>query len=310
VYVFLDEIQKYPAWENELKKYYDLYPKLKFMISGSESLFIEKKTKETLAGRIFEFIMTPFTFNEYLRFNKVKEEDFRYETKIKPLFLKFMERGGFPETFAFENAKEFKEYVKALVVDKIVYKDIPKIFRIEDPDFLAVLLELVTTNPGMYIDYQSLSRQFGKDRRVVKDYLFYLKESFLITLLGNYRKGSITTLRKKKKAYPADNALIYLYKPQIGDDFFGRMVETAAVNRLKARSFWKNRGEVDVIHDGIPIEIKYQENIKSEDFRSLKEFMRKFGRNRGILITKKEENELKFDYGSITLVPAWKWMLG
>src|SRR3989344_7842113 len=54
IYIFLDEIQKCNGWENELKKYYDLYPKLKFIISGSESLFIRKKTKETLAGRIFE----------------------------------------------------------------------------------------------------------------------------------------------------------------------------------------------------------------------------------------------------------------
>src|SRR3989344_6181823 len=40
VYIFLDEIQKCDNWENEVKKYYDLYPKIKFVISGSESLFI------------------------------------------------------------------------------------------------------------------------------------------------------------------------------------------------------------------------------------------------------------------------------
>ncbi|MCL6002207.1 MAG: AAA family ATPase, partial [Candidatus Thermoplasmatota archaeon] len=31
VFVFFDEIQKCEGWENELKKYYDLYPKLKFV---------------------------------------------------------------------------------------------------------------------------------------------------------------------------------------------------------------------------------------------------------------------------------------
>src|SRR3989338_5087613 len=214
IYIFLYEIQKCSGWENELKKYYDLYPKLKFIISGSESLFIRKKTKETLAGRIFEFTLTPFTFREYLKFNNIKEEDFKYETKIKPFFNKFAEKGGFPETFSFETDKDFKEYVRALVVDKIVYKDIPRIFKIEEPDFLKILLELIATNPGIYIDYQSLSRQFEKDRRVIKDYIEYLRESFLIKMLRNYRKGS-TTLRKRKRAYPADNALIYLYKTRI-----------------------------------------------------------------------------------------------
>ena len=309
IYIFLDEIQKWSGWKNELKKYYDLYPRLKFIISGSESLFIRKKTKETLAGRIFEFTLAPFTFREYLRFNKIEESEFKYETKIKPIFLKFVEKGGFPETFSLETDKDFKEYIRTLVVDKIVYKDIPRIFKLEDPDFLKILLELISTNPGMYIDYQSLSRQFGKDRRVIKDYLNYLKESFLITLLGNYRKGSITTLRKKKRAYPADNALIYLYKSRIEEDFFGRMVETLVVNKLKASSFWENGGEIDIVYEGIPIEVKYQEKINSEDFKPIREFMRKFNKKESLMITKNEEKEIKFEEGVIKLIPVWKWLL-
>lgn len=309
IYIFLDEIQKCSGWENELKKYYDLYPKLKFIISGSESLFIRRRTKETLAGRIFEFTLTPFTFREYLRFNKVEESEFKYEIKIKPFFNKFAEKGGFPETFSFETDKDFKEYIRALVVDKIVYKDIPRMFKLEDADFLRVLLELISTNPGMYIDYQSLSKQFEKDRRVIKDYINYLKESFLITLLGNYRKGSITTLRKKKRAYPADNALTYLYKPKIEEGFFGRMIETLAVNKLKASSFWKNGGEIDIVHEGIPIEVKYQEKINSEDFKSIREFMKKFNKKEGLMLTKNEAKEIKFKEGKIKLIPVWKWLL-
>ncbi len=309
IYVFLDEINKCGGWENELKKYYDLYPKLKFVISGSESLFIKKKSKETLAGRIFEFRLTPFKFREYLKFHGLSEDDLKYETKIRPHFLRFVERGGFPETFPFESNRDFKEYIRALVVDKIVYKDIPKTFKIEDPDVLRVLLELISANPGMYVDYQSLSKQFGKDRRVIKDYIFYLKESFLITLLGNYRKGSITTLRKKKRAYPSDNALIYLYTPKIDELFFGKMIETAAVNKVGAVSFWKNGNEVDIVHDDIPVEVKYQEKINSEDFKSLREFMKKFSKKEGIMITKKEEKQVMFEEGTINLIPVWKWLL-
>ena len=309
VYVFFDEIQKCNNWENQLKKYYDLYPKLKFLISGSESLFIKKRTKETLAGRIFEFKLTSFTFNEYLRFKEIKGQDLKYETKIKPLFLKFVEKGGFPETFFFESDKDFKEYVRALVIDKIIYKDIPKLFNIDDPDFLNTLLELISSNPGMYIEYLSLSKQFGKDRRVIKKYISYLKESFLIILLGNYRKGSITTLRKMKRAYPVDTALIYLYKTKIEESFYGRMVETFIINQLKATSFWRNGNEIDIIHNDFPIEIKYQENISTQDFKPILNFMKKFKVNQGTIITKKDEKELKFEEGKIKLIPAWKFIL-
>jgi hypothetical protein len=282
---------------------------MKFIISGSESLFIKKRTKETLAGRILEFSLSTFTFREYLEFNGVDKSEYKYETKIRPLFNKFVERGGFPETFPSENDRNFKEYIRTIVVDKIVYQDIPKIFKIEDPEFLKVILELIATNPGMYIDYQSLSKQFEKDRRVIKDYISYLKESFLIRILGNYRKGSITTLRKKKRAYCTDNAITYLYKSNIQQDFFGRMVETAVVNKLKAVAFWKNGGEIDIIHNGMPIEVKYQETINPGDFKNLLEFMGKFGNDKGLIITKNEEREVKFDEGIIKLVPAHKFML-
>src|SRR3989338_8045169 len=266
IYIFLDEIQKCSGWENEIKKYYDLYPKIKFIISGSESLFIRKKTKETLAGRIFEFTLSTFTFKEYLEFNKINKGDFKYETKIKPFFLKFAEKGGFPETFSFKSDKDFKEYISALVVDKIVYKDIPQMFKIEDTEFLKILLELISMNPGMYVDYQSLSRQYGKDRRVIKNYISYLKDSFLITLLGNYRNGS-TAIRKIKRAYPTDNALIYLYKTKIEEDFFGRMVETLAINSSEVLSFWKNGNEIDMVKDDIPIEVKYKNKIENKEFK-------------------------------------------
>src|SRR4030042_1897443 len=54
--ILFDEIQKLENWEEKLKRIYDNYSKnIKIIISGSESLFIKKKSRETLAGRIFEF---------------------------------------------------------------------------------------------------------------------------------------------------------------------------------------------------------------------------------------------------------------
>ena len=307
VYVFLDEIQKCNNWENELKKYYDLYPKLKFIITGSESLFIKKKTKESLAGRMLDFTLFTFSFKEFLKFNEISDSDFKYETKIKPFFVKFVENGGFPETFNLDSKKYF-EYLRALVVDKIIFRDIPKSFNLEDPEFLKNLLELISCNPGMYIDYQSLGKQFGKDRRIVKNYIFYLKESFLISLLGNYRKGT-TTLRKNKRAYPNDTGLIRLHKNSIDELMFSKMVENIFVIFLKANAFWKDKLEVDIIKNGVPIEVKYRERIDSEDFNALRRFMKKFDQKKGILITKNESGKKSFEEGEIELIPAWRFLL-
>ncbi|MFA5072026.1 MAG: AAA family ATPase, partial [Candidatus Pacearchaeota archaeon] len=52
VYIFFDEIQYVPDWQTILKRYYDLSEKkIKFIISGSQSVLLEGKNKETMAGR-------------------------------------------------------------------------------------------------------------------------------------------------------------------------------------------------------------------------------------------------------------------
>ena len=50
VYVFLDEIQKAEQWENRIKIFYDLYPNLKFVLSGSASLNTPKDQPKLLLG--------------------------------------------------------------------------------------------------------------------------------------------------------------------------------------------------------------------------------------------------------------------
>ena len=48
VYIFLDEIQKLNDWENKIKIYYDTYKNIKFIISGSASINIEKSRMRAL----------------------------------------------------------------------------------------------------------------------------------------------------------------------------------------------------------------------------------------------------------------------
>ena len=48
-FLFFDEIQKVTGWEEQMKRIYDTYPSLKLILSGSESLFIRKRSRENLA---------------------------------------------------------------------------------------------------------------------------------------------------------------------------------------------------------------------------------------------------------------------
>lgn len=94
LFVFLDEIQKLEDFQNKIKVYYDLYPHLKFFLSGSSSLFLKKIGQESLAGRIFSFFLPPLDFEEYLLFKN------KSELLEKPLVFK----SEIEKEFAPENA--------------------------------------------------------------------------------------------------------------------------------------------------------------------------------------------------------------
>lgn len=65
-YLFLDEIQRFPRWELYLKKFYDLRTPVRFVVSGSASAPIFKKSRESLLGRVKDFHVLPFSFREWL----------------------------------------------------------------------------------------------------------------------------------------------------------------------------------------------------------------------------------------------------
>ena len=72
-YVFLDEIQYIDDWQAVVKKYYDLSgKKVKFILTGSQSVLLKGKSKESLAGRIFDFYLPPLSFLEFLKIIRKK----------------------------------------------------------------------------------------------------------------------------------------------------------------------------------------------------------------------------------------------
>ena len=206
------------------------------------------------------------------------------------------------------SSSENKMYVKSAVVDKIIFQDISQLAGIKDIDLLKTIIEVISVNPGMYLEYQSLAKQLDRDRRTIKTYIYLLEQSFLVKILGNYRKGKLSSLRKIKRIYLTDTSIAIAYKGQIDQQFFGKLIETAVINHSESKFFWKNSHEVDLI-DKNPIEVKYKSKLISKDYIGLKEFMRKFSSKKGVILTKDKEGLIKVSEGRITQIPVWKWLL-
>lgn len=302
-YLFVfDEIQKIKNWEEQLKRIYDIYPKIKFLISGSESLFIRRKSRESLAGRIYEFKLNPLNFKEYLNFKDKKFDNLRlYNDEILKEFSNFLVCNGFPELIDKE-PEIAKKYIREGVIDKILYHDMSEVFEVKNLSIVRTIFDIIYNNPGQIIELQQLASEIGITRHLLSEYLEYLEESFLIKKLYNYSRNARKTQRRLKKYYST------LINPLLIKNDFGKIFEQALVIQLDTEFFWRDsyKNEVDVVQLDplIAIEIK-SGDVKERDLNSLKRFIKKFKPKEAIVLSQDIEKEID----SIKVIPFYKYLL-
>ncbi|MCX7881343.1 MAG: AAA family ATPase, partial [Patescibacteria group bacterium] len=150
LYFFFDEVQYVDGWNSILKKYFDQYSsQLKFIVSGSSSLFIKTQARESLAGRILEYQLAPLSYSEYLKINEnlilPKENIFEinklidYQTILEEKFFEYLNYGEFPYLKKLENYNDKKQYLLDWVLGKTFEIDLPKLKKIYHLDELINL---------------------------------------------------------------------------------------------------------------------------------------------------------------------------
>jgi len=299
IFIFLDEIQKLPDFQNQLKIYYDLYPNLKFFISGSTSLFIRKKSQESLAGRIKSLFLTPLSFREYLLFTdslEILDNPMLFKAEIVKNFEIFLSN-QFIEAISFPDINSKKDYYIG-IIKKIIFEDIPAIFSINNVEVLWQIIRMIAQQPGIYIDYQNVANDLGVSNKTVSNYLYYLEESFIVKKLYNFSRSRITSEKKLKRFYLASPSFSWALTDFLETGF---LVENLVPGLKNYQFFWRDSYHhevdfVDIENDRIiPIEIKYRDRIRSKDLNNLLLFSRKFGCKKAIIFTKEIEEKSRFD---------------
>lgn len=305
--LLLDEIQKLMNWEDQVKRIYDTY-RIKIIISGSESMFIKKKSKETLSGRIFEFKIETLSFKEFLDFKGAELEPVGlYEKELAGLFEEYMLSQGFPELVDIKDKNIIRKYIKESIVEKVIYRDLPQLFKIKDISVLESVLGIIMEEPGQLIEITDLAKELKLSRQTLSNYLTYLEESFLIKKLYNFSRNKRKTERKLKKYYPAMISDIIFKDDDISKS---KVFEWLFATRLNTGFFWRDayKNEVDIVIPDkipIPVEIKYGKI----ETKGLMAFMKKFKVAEGYIISHEREERLRIGEYTINVVPGFKFLL-
>ncbi|MCK5914562.1 MAG: ATP-binding protein, partial [Deltaproteobacteria bacterium] len=247
---FLDEIHKYPDWNQELKNIYDSYPDCRIVFSGSSSIDLVKGAYD-LSRRGVLFRLAGMSFREYLKFNEIADiapitfdqllkdrkdiEDAAASIKkLKGHFKAYLGEGYYP--FHLEGKESYRQKVLR-IIDKSLYEDIPNFYKLKTenlPCFKRILYYLATIPPGE-LNRNSLAKNIGIDNKTIRHYLQILYETGLVELLRENRSGS-RLLKNTEKMF-LDNPDLYSaiiaeigYKSQTGtirEIFFLKMLKNS-----------------------------------------------------------------------------------
>jgi len=306
LYVFLDEVQYAWDWASTLKRFYDLYPKIKFVISGSSRILLSKEALEKLAGRFTLIELKPLTFKEFLEMKGIQIRELEYShRRMEIYFMEYLRKAGFPEIVDWSSEIKISEYIRNTVVDRVIIRDIPRIFKTRDMILMEEIVKRVLSNPGGIVNVNSIARDLCRSKITISNYLKFLETSLIVKSLSNYRPSKMASSRKLKKFYPSTTSLIYAYSREVFEENVGRVLETYVVNTLNAEYYYRWNGrEINVIlkFNGkiIPIEVK--EKVDERDIEKFRRNMKYINAENGVMVTLNQE----IDYEDIKVYPAYK----
>ncbi|MBI4167684.1 MAG: ATP-binding protein [Candidatus Aenigmarchaeota archaeon] len=267
--------------------------------------------KESLAGRIFYFDLDLLSFEEFLELRKkdVKKITgnpnlWKRELRIEMndyLLKPFPEIVNFPDEMA-------KKYLKESIVEKVILKDLSGLFEVREIEAIEKIIAVIGSEPGLIMNLEDMSKDFGIGRQALSNYLYYLQCCFLIRQLKNFRGSFKAASRKLKKYYLLHPCFSLAYGSETG-----KIMENLVAFKTKSDYYWREGGkEVDfIVRNGgiMPVEVKYKKQVKRKDMKNLASFMDLFKTKEALMITDDTEGKERANGKTIKLVPLWKFLL-
>lgn len=306
-FVILDEVQKLPEWSNKIKILYDAFPNLKFIISGSSSFQLEKEAKVNLAGRHFVIEVNPLSFSEYLELRQSKidlNKEELWKKEIRSEFERYLLR-PFPEIIDFEELYLIKSYIKDNIMEKVLKVDLTDRFKDVNEDLLYSLVDLFYSQPGMYVNFDEISKELKISKKTLVKHVYYLEFAKVIRRIKNFRPSIRTSSRKLQRIYPLHWSLEFGWSGKIQS-------ETIVASILDAKYYWRDQEkEIDFLHitkDILPIEVKETKKLSADDLGPLLFFSKKYNIHKGIIIY---NGDYEVSSGTIKIkkMPFWKFCI-
>jgi predicted AAA+ superfamily ATPase len=193
--VILDEIQTMPELFSILRGMIDKYRRPgRFVILGSASPSLIRKSSDSLAGRISYIRLSPLNLMELGN---------KWELKKHWFF------GGFPEPYLSKDDSFSRKWIRSFV-QTYTDRDLPLLGLPSTPSVTRRFLTMLANYQGGIWNASNFAKSMGLSYPTLNRYLDVLEEAFLVTRLQPFSHNIKKRLVKSPKVYIRDSGILHL----------------------------------------------------------------------------------------------------
>ncbi len=251
-YLFFDEIHHVKNFEKAINSFRATM-NCSIFITGSNSKMLSSEISSLLTGRIIEFTIYPFSFDESIKLREINNIPIIYEP-----FYDYLKLGGYPFRFNLSTEQDIKVYLQELY-NNICEKDIfARDSKMEKEKFNKVC-KYILLNAGNDFNPESIynylkTNNHGQEYCAISsiyNYIEKMEKAFLITKINRYNIAGKEALKSNPKYYAVDNGF-RIINANSNDYDRGRFLENIICLELLSRGYEvfigkTYKGEVDFV---------------------------------------------------------------
>lgn len=322
--LFLDEIHNIDGWEKFARRMADT--KHVVWITGSNAKMLSNEIMTTLGGRFMSVEVYPYSFNEYLRARNIHADEQTMlstigKARVMREYDEYMKWGGLPESVG----KQVKRNYISSVYQKIYLGDVCARNKISNPNLLRLMVKKMAESVKQPVSYSRVTKVLSSaGSRITipttSSYISYCENAWLMLRVHNI-SAAFAERETNSKYYFIDNGLLSL---MLVDPTTALLENVVALTLFRhyghdennERVFFYNQNvEIDfyVPDDELAIQVSYSvaasDDTLKREVGALQKLPKVLTCQRRIIITYDEEMTIDDEYGTIEVIPCWKWMM-
>lgn len=304
--ITIDEIQKAAHLLTPIKLFIDKQRNNgDFLLTGSANVLDMKKSNESLAGRLIEINLHPFSAKERNNDYKTNVVDMFFDNAFQNIKIKkqdldlvnlYMIQGGYPAAFGLANAKErflwFNSYISTYIE-----RDVRSIGELRDLDNFIRFFNVIAPRTGTILNKSNIANEIRLNSITLDNYISLLEKVYQIYLLKPYSENIGKIFIKSPKVYLTDSGIashvlgVRDENDLTSSNHKGKIVETFVFTELLKHIDYsssiiqyfhyrtQDKKEIDfILKKGdkiLAIEVKSAHSVNVKDFKHIIDFQKR-----------------------------------